>query len=530
MTFTKYFSVAISLLVIVPIFFLIFESLLIESDVLAHIIKYELTANLRNTFALTISVCALSAVIGVYFAWITTRYNFYGKTLFEKTLILPMAIPAYVYAFIYVGLLDYSGSFQSWLRPLMSYDDNLIHIRSLPGLILILTFSLYPYVYLITKSAFKSISQNQFDCSRSLGLSSRQTFFKLCLRSIKPWLSGALLLVAMECMADFGAAAIFGIDVFTTSIYKSWFGFHSIASASFLSLFLIATALLLVFIKSQFDGHNLTAYKTEVNNEPLSCLTVTRSKNMCLFLLSLIFTILTFIIPALQLIIWALEIDNISYIYNFLKYSFNTILLSFLGALACALTTFFLISGKRLYFKKSNLILKLQDWTLPIGYALPGAVLAVCIFLFMTFLKDLTGLTLATSSLVTLTLAYLIRFIAVSYNKINNDNKRIPKSYDEVAQTLGLTGLSQIYRLHLPLLKKSFLVGFILTFIDICKEMPLTLMTRPYGWDTLAIKIYEYTSEGEWELASLPAIAIVVIGLIPIVMLSKSSGAHNELS
>ena len=507
-------------LVILPLIFLVISSFGAEGEVLDHLLRYEITHNLINTVLLASCTVFLTVVLGSSLAWMTTRYEFFGRKTFEKLLILPIAIPTYVFAFVYVGLLDFAGPLQTYLRSVFGNSSDLFNIRSFYGLVFFLSLSLYPYVYLMAKSAFSTLSQDQYDCARSLGHSSRSVFWRLSFKLALPWISGGALLVAMESFADFGAAAVAGVDVFTTSIYKSWFGFYSLPSASLLSLVLVLIALILLTLKNYNQKSQKNAFLTAPGERTLKSIKASKLKSGLYFTICLTVTFLGLIVPVVQLSSWSLSILNQEILSDLLGFLFNTSLLALLGSGVCVVGALSLVLIVRVgRFHRQGF----SSWVAPLGYAMPGSVLAVGVFLFLTQIDSTFGQRLLAGSVVALTIGYLIRFLAISYSSIDSGQKRIDQSLDEVASSLGVVKLKQIWYVHLPLLKKSLIAGLLLTFIDICKEMPLTLMTRPYGWDTLAIKIYEFTSEGEWELASPPALAIIIIGIIPVVFLERNT-------
>jgi len=532
----KSIEIVSALLVIIPILVILASFLQPESEIWRHIVDTLLIDLLKNTLILCSGVLAGTFVLGVGTAWLTAVCDFPGRKFFNWALMLPLAIPTYVLAFVFIGLLDFSGPVQTMLRahlPLTSrwFPD----IRSAGGVILVMSLALYPYVYLLARNAFLSQGKRVLEVSQALGQSRTKSFFNAALPMARPWIASGLMLVLMETLADFGAVSVFNYDTFTTGIYKAWFGFFSLAAAAQLSSVLLVFVILVVIIEQQMRARmqfhqvgRMTMANTRIR------LKGWKKWSAC-GILSVI-VMFAFLIPCVQLALWsfksaAVELDS-----------------RYLGLLArslfFSLTAAAIITGLGLllaYIQRQHPD-TLTNWTIrfaSMGYALPGTVLAVGIVIMVNFadsqiiaaVEALTGIQLKAilnGTIITVLFAYTVRFLTAGFNSINSSMHRITRSLDEASMLLGTTGLTLLRKIHIPILKNGLYTAAILVFVDVMKEMPITLMTRPFGWDTLAVKIFELTSEGEWQRAALSSLTLVIAGLIPLIWLNRGSEQTNS--
>jgi iron(III) transport system permease protein len=500
-------------------------------EIWQHLSRYLLPDLLLNTAILTGGVISCTFLIGVSLAWLTGVCEYPGRKIFSWALLLPLAIPTYVLAFVFLGLLDYSGPVQTilrdWLPGIRSWFPN---VRSAGGVIIVMSLALYPYVYLITRGAFQTQGKRAMEAAQSLGWSRRSAFFRVALPMARPWIASGLLLVLMEALADFGAVSIFNFDTFTTAIYKAWFGFFSLSAAAQLSSILVIIVFVLIVIEQKARRKMRFAPGRADGNFDRIRLHGWKKWSATAF--SSIVLMVAFIIPFVQLISWSLEIYgdefNIRYL-GFLGHSLLFALMAAGGVVVCSVLLAY--AGRHHADNLNRFCVKVAT----LGYALPGTVLAVGIVIVVTALdRQLVNMlqsvwgyekqTLIHGTMLTVVVAYMVRFMAAGYNAINSAMFRISSNIDEASIIMGVKGLSLLRRVHIPILKTGILTAAMLVFIDVMKEMPITLMTRPFGWDTLAVKIFELTSEGEWERAALPAVALVLGGLLPVILLTR----HTE--
>ena len=514
---------------LLPVFTVIQQSLLAPSDLNEHLNKFVLPRVLLNTIFLVISVTLLSTILGVAAAWCVSMYEFRGRNFFSWALLLPLAIPGYVMAFVLLGLFDFSGPVQSFLRNMFGSSDWFPNVRSGGGAVLALSLCLYPYIYLIVRGAFAQQGQRALEVAQSLGYSPRRAIFSLALPLARPWIIAGMLLVMMETLADFGTVAIFNFDTFTTAIYHTWFGMGSLPSALRLAAWLMLFVIVILLIESRGKQQRYTSMGDALNN-PRQKLSKTKSF-YCSFFCSALF-VLAFFIPIIQLLIWFFEHIELAFSSRYIEFFFNTLLLAGLGAFLIAALSVAIIALQHGLQSKSNVkgngfLVNFLTRLMTIGYAIPGTVLAIGLFVPLAwlskFLVENFGLNrlLFTGSIFALLLGYSIRFFAVAYRPVESQMQRLSTHFDEVSESLGVTGMKKWQQVIIPLLRPGLLTALALVFVDIMKEMPITLMTRPFGWDTLAVQIFELTSEGEWSAAAVPAIAIVLAGLLPVYLLNK---------
>jgi iron(III) transport system permease protein len=392
-----------------------------------------------------------------------------------------------------------------------------------------MTLALYPYVYLLARNAFRTQGKRMLEAGRILGLSSLGAFFHVALPMARPWIAAGLSLVLMETLADFGAVAVFNYDTLTIGIYKAWYGLFSLTAASQVASILVLVALVALLLEQhtrsrmRFSGAGASG---EAPRMVLAGWHRWGAFAACAAVLAA-----AFLIPVGQLAIWTAQVAREDLDARYFAYLGHTLFLAALAAAAvCAVSLLLAYAARRHVDFASRLALRLAT----LGYAVPGAVLAVGIFVCFAWLdaripdwvRALTALspgTLLQGSVVAMVTAYVIRFLAVGFGPIESALHRITRSVEEASVSLGQAGWRLLARVHLPMLRRGIAAGAILVFVDVMKEMPITLMTRPFGWDTLAVRIFELTSEGQWERAALPAVVLVLAGIIPLVQLTRAS-------
>jgi iron(III) transport system permease protein len=487
-----------------------------------HLWRYELPELLVNTAWLTLGVGAGVSLLGVSLAWLTAVCDWPGRRFFAWALLLPLALPAYVTAFVWLGWLDFTGVLPTWLRDecgLMWVPP----VRSRGGVILVMTLALYPYVYLTARAAFQGQGQRLLEAAQSLGQSRWRAFWRVALPMARPGIVAGLLLALMETLADFGTVAVFNYNTFTTAIYKAWFSLFSLPAASQLASVLIFFVFVVALLEYMSRTGGSYAASGRAASAPRPIPLAGWRAGLALAWAALVFG-LAFALPAAQVLAWAAASWTRDFDARYLDFASHSLLLSALGAALVVALALILGYAQRL---RPTAGMRVAARLATLGYALPGAVLAVGIFIPVAWLDNqlierlgLDGQVLG-GTLAAMLLAYCARFLAVSHGPLEAGLARISRSVDEAAQSLGVVGARRLWRVHLPMLRVSLLTAAALTFVDIMKELPITLMTRPFGWDTLAVRVFEMTSEGEWERAALPAAAIVLVGLLPVFLLIR---------
>ncbi len=512
-------------LVLIPLAVL-FSSFLVPSDgVWQHLIDTVLMELLLNTFWLVAGVGIGTTLLGVSLAWLTGVCDFPGRKLFDWALLLPLSIPPYVMAFVGVGLLDFTGPIQTqlrvWFGPIW-----LPKIRSGGGLILVMTLALYPYVYAIARNAFISQGLNMLEVAQSLGHSRFSGFLRAALPIARPAVIAGLMLALMEAIADFGAVSIFNYDTFTTAIYKAWFGFYSLAAAAQLSSLLVLMVFAMLLLARRFRPPYISPRKNVVHGERIRLSGVFR---LLAFAYAAMVFSAAFVVPLAQIVLWAIGQAPRDLDRRFIEIFGRSLFLGGVSALLVSASALLLVYARKL---KGDLLTRVTVRLSTLGYALPGSVLAVGLFIPLIWLdRKIVGWAEAlfhlklgfflTGTLVAMLLGYLVRFLAVAHGSLDSEMRQIPNSMDEAAKSLGLTTKNRLRKVYFPLLRGGLLTAATLVFVDVMKEMPITLMTRPFGWDTLSVRIFEMTSEGEWERAALPALALIAAGLVPVLLLTR---------
>ena len=532
-THHRVFWLLVAILIATPVSIVLLQigsaALAPRSDAWAHLAEFVLPRVIGNTVWLVIGVTLSAAALGTVLAWLTAVCEFPGRRFLAWALLLPLAIPGYVLAFVLVGMLEYSGPVQTLGREIFGPDLAIPAIRSRGGVILVLTLCLYPYVYLIARNAFQTQGMRALEIGQSMGLSIRSGFFRIALPLARPWIAGGALLVAMETLADFGTVSVFNYDTFTTAIYQAWFGLFSLESAmqlaSILVLFVFVIVVLEQRLRARADFAATGSQGTGLGRLRLGPKSAFAATGFGFLVLAL-----GFVIPFCQLIVWTFGSGS-EFDARFFGYVWQTLVVASLGALLTTVVAVCLAYAVR---NRGGPARWLARWA-TLGYALPGTVLAVGVFAPIVTLNNTVQELLVRaigpgapqillqSTLVAMLLAYLIRFLAVAHSPVESNLLRITRSLDENSRILGVSGWQMLRRVHLPILRGGVLAAFTLTFVDIMKEMPITLMTRPFGWETLAVRVFEMTSEGEWARAAAPAVAIVLVGLIPVITLTRGS-------
>ncbi|WP_299982848.1 iron ABC transporter permease [uncultured Pseudoteredinibacter sp.] len=516
-------------LVLMPILVIALSWTSDQSDIWAHLIQTQLGTLLGNTLKLCIGVGSIAIFLGVSLAWLVSVCEFPGRRWLDWGLMLPLAIPTYVVAFVALGLFDFSGPVQTQLREWFGSDFRMPSIRSAGGVSLVLSAVLYPYVYMLSRSAFMSQGRGLVDAARMLGRTPLQAFWSVALPMARPAIAAGAALALMETLADFGAVAVFNYDTFTTAIYKSWFGFFNLPAAAQLASVLLLFVALALFAeqKARGGGRLFEVPAQERERFKLKGARAYLATGYCL----LIF-VLAFVIPVGQLLFWVVETGLGGLDQRYIDLVLHTFAL---GAIAASLTVSLAIAvafGQRQLGNISAKGFAMRAASL--GYAFPGSVLAVGIMLSFAkvdsvlvapvrALLDMPPKQILVGSVVALILAYCVRFFTVGLGPIQSSFERLKPSFQEAAQSLGANKWQLLWRVYLPMLSPGIFAGMLLVLVDVMKEMPATLLLRPFGWDTLAVRVYEMTSEGEWERAALPALSLVLLSLAPVVLMIRRS-------
>ncbi|MCU7930861.1 MAG: iron ABC transporter permease [Candidatus Thiodiazotropha sp. (ex Codakia rugifera)] len=522
----------IALLLSVPV--LVVLSYIFEpaGEVWQHLVDTVLQDYVINSLLLMIGVAVGVLLVGVSTAWLTSMCQFPGRSLFEWALLLPMAIPAYIIAYTYTGLFDFAGPVQTLLRDWTGWgygDYWFPEIRSIEGAALMLSLVLYPYVYLLSRAAFLGQSICVLDVSRSLGNGPWRTFFLVALPLARPAIVAGLSLALMETLADYGTVQYFGVSTFTTGIFRTWYGLNNAAAAAQLSAMLLLVVFALIILEKG-SRRRARYHHTTQRHQLLTRFQLNTRQSLMAFLICSGALLFGFILPAGQLLWWALTTAEESLDSRFLSLISHSLLLAGAASLLALLLALFLSYGKR---RRGSWPAVIAVRVAGMGYAIPGTVIAIGVMIPFAAFDNLldewmrqrfgwsTGLLLS-GTLAALIFAYLVRFLAVSLQTVEAGLGKIRPTMDEVARSMGTGSGEIVRRVHMPMLKGSLMTALLLVFVDILKELPATLILRPFNYNTLAVRAYELASDERLADASYAALTIVVVGVLPVILLSRT--------
>jgi len=517
-----------AVLVLMPVSVIVLSWGDAQTDIWQHLIQTQLGRLLENTLILVVGVGLWTLLLGVSLAWLVAVCDFPGRRWLDWALMLPLAVPTYVVAFVFLAITDYAGPIQSLWRAWLGPDVAFLPVRGPLGVVFIMTCVLYPYVYMLARSAFIAQGRGLTDAARLLGEGPWGAFWRVALPMARPAIAVGISLALMETLADFGAVAVFNYDTFTTAIYKSWFGFFNLTAAAQLASLLLLFVALALFAEQKGRGRSRfhQTPRRETQRYPLKGAQAWLASGYCITVF-----VVAFAIPIGQLALWtwaegAAALDN-----RYWSLIRHTFILGGVAALATTLLALLVAYGQRLLGKHQvSGAVRLAS----LGYALPGSVLAVGIMIGFAFIdreiinrvQALLGLEtqqLLVGTLLALILAYAIRFFSVAFGPVQSSLERIRPSYQEAAHSLGANQWRVLLRVYLPLLTPGLLTAALLVLVDTMKEMPATLLLRPFGWDTLAVRIYELTGEGQWRRAALPALTLVILSIAPVMLMIRQS-------
>jgi iron(III) transport system permease protein len=525
-------ALAIACLFAIPVVSVLANVFVPSQGTWQHLAETVLPRYVTNTVYLVLGVGCGVLAIGVATAWLVTMCRFPGRRLFEWALILPLAVPAYVMAYTYTDLLQFSGPVQELLREVTGWsagDYWFPRVRSLGGAIAMLSLVLYPYVYLLARAAFLEQSVCALEVSRTLGCGPWASFFRVAMPLARPAIAGGVALALMETIADFGTVSFFGIQTFTTGIVRAWFSTGDRVAAAQLSALLLCFVLAVLLLERWSRGparyHHTSGRYQRLPGYALSGWRAALASLACFLPLAF-----GFLAPAGVLLVMSIEVGDAQFGARFLRLVLNSFTLAAVTALLAVMLAVFMAYGVRL--QPSRLAVG-ANRIAAMGYAVPGTVIAVGVLIpFALFDNALdswmrarfgvsTGL-LLTGTIAALVFAYLVRFLAVSLNTVEASLGKIKPSMDDAARSRGQGPSGTLVRVHAPLMWGSLLTAGLVVFVDVMKELPATLIMRPFNFDTLAVQAYNLASDERLTEASTASLTIVAVGVLPLVMLSRA--------
>ena len=521
---------AVALTLALPVLVVLGFVFVPAGEVWRHLAATVLPDYVSNSLLLMLGVAIGTLLIGVTAAWLTTMCQFPGRGIFEWALLLPMAIPAYIIAYTYTGMLDFAGPVQSTLREWFDWgygDYWFPEIRSLEGAAIMLTLVLYPYVYLLTRAAFLNQSICVLDVSRTLGNGPWRSFWLVALPLARPAIIAGLSLALMETLADFGTVQYFGVATFTTGIFRTWFGLGSAEAAAQLAALMMVFVLALIVLE-RYSRRSARYHHTSRRHQDIRRYRLRGWHALVAFGFCFGVLLLGFLLPAAQLLNWSITVADEVIDARFMQMVWNSLKLAGIASILALLLAVLLGYGQRLHpTGPVRLMVRMAG----MGYAVPGAVIAIGVIIPFAWLDNTidawaretfdysTGLILS-GTLVALVFAYLTRFLAVSLQTVEAGLGKVTTSMEEAGRSFGFRPMTILRRIHVPILKGSLLTALLLVFVDILKELPATLILRPFNYNTLAVRAYELATDERLAEAAPAALAIVAVGIIPVMLLS----------
>ncbi len=532
-------SIALTVMILIPIGILIAEILTPDVELWQRMWDTFLPDVLWNTFSLALGVGFGTLLIGTLAAWLISAYEFPGRRWFDRLLLLPLAIPGFIMGFVYVTIFEFAGPVQTALRSWFGWgrDDYWFpNIASPLGLMLILTLVLYPYVYILARAAFREQAATTLEAARVMGYSRWRILWRVALPLARPQIAAGVLLAVMEAMTDYGTVSYFGYPTLSERIVVLWNTSFDIGTAMQLASLMVFVALALIvaerFLRGRAKFYQQGGHGHRPRRHTLRGFKKWLAFGLCFSLLSV-----AFLLPTLQLMVWVgneLQDPTVNLLSeSFLTYTGNSLLLAGSAALVVMLVALFIAYSNRSNATEQQSRPRWLARLVTIGYAMPGAVIAAGVLAAVNpvdgavtdFAADHLGYTapgyLLTGTILALLYAYVVRFMAVGFNSVDASIEKVKPTMEDAARTMGTTGWRLLSRIHFPLVRTGIIAGGILVFVDVMKELPATLLLRPFGMDTLALRAYFLSGEGWHESAAIPALMILVVGLIPVLLLMR---------
>lgn len=519
-------------LVLLPLISIIYMSFSPTENIWPHLVSTILPRSIRDTLLLMGGVGIVSLVIGTATAWLVTMYDFKGRQFFEWALLLPLAMPTYMIAYCAVDLLEYSGPVQSALRSVFAWnnaqDYSFPNIASMPGAVLVMSLVLYPYVYLAARASFLQQSVCVLEVARTLGRTPFWAFFSVGLPLARPALTAGLVLALMECLNDYGAVAYFGIETLTASVYSTWLERSNLGGAAQIASLMMLLILGLLYVERKARSEQ--QYSPTGYNRALPVISLKGSGEVIAIISCALPVLLGFIIPLLVLLNASFRFIDFIFTSDFLWAAWHSVMLAGITSVIAVSVALIIAYGKRV---TAHPFLKPTSALAGVGYAIPGAILAIGILIPLASFDNLidstmsslfgisTGLLLS-GSMIALLFAYLVRFLAISLGTIEAGFQKISLNLDGASRTLGQTALGSLKLVLLPIMRPSVAAAALLVFVDTMKELPATLLLRPFNFDSLATLVFEFASREEFEEAGLAGLTIVAFGLIPLLLLNRT--------
>lgn len=518
-------------LLLLPVMVIVYQLLFGGgSDNWEHIREYMLNKYMMNTILIVVFTAITTGVIGMSLAWLVTVFEFPMRGMLKWGLMLPLAIPAYIGSYTYHGLLTYTGVIQTFLRNEMGLKltQKYFNIMHLPGVIFIFTVFLYPYVYTVTRAFLSRHTASLIESARVLGHRPAKLFYTVIVPLARGAVVGGMSLVVMEVLNDYGVVKYYGVPAFSTAIFKAWFSMGDVNAAIRLS------AILMMFVFVTLAGERLVRGRRKYS------MTTTKQRSMVLIPLdgwkkyaatsyAMLIFMLGFLVPVAQLLHWTYLSYERLFSKELIGLIGNTLFVSIISTVIILIVALIVANHNRLSDSKMT---KFHSGAVSLGYSIPGAVISVGVIILFVGLDrflspvykewfQLNKTLVLSTSLVMLMFAYVLRFLAIGYNNVDSGLNKIGRKYHEASRMLGRNSVQTFFEVDLPMIHPALIGGFVMVFIDMLKELPLTLILRPFNFDTLATKAFEYANDEMIHEAAIPSILIIVLSLVLIFVLQK---------
>ena len=531
-------GVAIAAIVIAPLLAILWLAFFPAENIWPHLFETILPRHTWNTIVLMAGNGLAVFVIGTSTAWLVASCDFPGRRMFEWALLLPLAAPAYIVAFVYTDIFEFAGPVQGLLRDIFGWQTKRDYwfpeIRSMGGAIFVMSFVLYPYVYLLARASFMEQSESVREASRVLGRGRWRTFFSVSLPLARPAIVVGITLALMETLADFGTVDYFAVNTLTRSVFDVWLHMGNAGGAAQIAVAMLAFVIILIYFE-RLGRRGRRFHNTSVRHTAPKRLALRGAARWGAVVACALPVTIGFLIPGGVLARHAVVFFDDSWNADFLGFAGNSLMLAAMAACGAVTVAVFLAYGRRLSGRTFGILTRLSL----LGYAVPGAVLAVGILIPLArfdnaldaLMRDWFGVStglLLSGTIFALVFAYVVRFLAVAYGAVESSLGNIQPTMDMAARSLGAGPGRTLWRIHLPLIRGSLLAGATIVFVDTMKELPATLILRPFNFDTLATHVYQFASDELLEQSALSALTIVIAGIVPVILLSRAMRSTQE--
>ncbi len=511
-------SVFLTLLISVPAIIL-FTNIFSSSENWQHLVDTVLFEYIFNSLYIMFGVAFLTTLLGFTTAYITSLFTFTGSRFFHYALILPFAIPTYIVAYAYGGMFDITGTVTTFILNLLGKTLDEVYffdIMSIQGAIIVMSLVLYPYVYLICKTYLRAESSSIIDASKTMGFSNFQIFYKVILPISRPAIVAGAILAVMEAVADFGVVDYYGVPTFVTGIFRAWFGMGSVEDASKLASMLMFFIFVLIFLE-RFERRNRRYKSSGRDFRPIAKERLKGIANIFAFTICFIPFFFGFLLPFSQMSYWFFLTYKEVLDEDFLRVLYQTLSLGLFSSALITILAFIVVYNVRIHRGKfSDNLTQISK----LGYSIPGAVVAVGILSFFSIIDKSIDV-LISGTIIAIIFGYLVRFIGISINNYESGFSKIPQSYDDACKTMQISSFQSFVKVIFPLIKNSMMVSLIVIFIEVLKELPLTMILRPFNFDTLSVLSYELVNQAQLFESAVPAMFIVLFGIVSVILLAR---------